>query len=103
MCAPINVGAIDPVGMTNASTMNARNTNARMNATRIDSIVSLTLPSWCWGLGVDGAAPAAVLAGEGLSSGIDGLSYAAADGRGRARRGEAGARAGSNKRKLSFA
>ena len=45
MWRPSSVGAIDPVGMTNASTMNARKTNARMNATRIDSIVSLTLPS----------------------------------------------------------
>src|SRR4051812_25239064 len=47
MCAPRSVGAIDPVGMTNASTTNARKTNARMKATRIDSIVSLMLPSWC--------------------------------------------------------
>src|SRR3982751_2615792 len=42
MCAPSSVGAIEPVGMTNASTTNARKTNARMNAIRIDSIVSLT-------------------------------------------------------------
>ena len=39
------IGAIDPVGMTNASTTNARNTNARMNAIRIDSIVSFTPPA----------------------------------------------------------
>src|SRR5687767_15315859 len=47
MCAPRSVGAIDPVGMTKASTTNARKMNARMKATRIDSIVSLTLPSFC--------------------------------------------------------
>src|SRR4051812_13817989 len=45
MCAPSSVGAIDPVGMTNASTTNARKMNAKMNATRIDSIVSLTFVS----------------------------------------------------------
>src|SRR5687767_5287885 len=45
MCAPRSVGAIDPDGMTNASTTNARKMNARMNATRIDSTVSLALPS----------------------------------------------------------
>ena len=43
-CAPYSVGAIDPVGITNASTTNARNTNARIKATTIDSIVSL-IPS----------------------------------------------------------
>src|SRR6478752_6775853 len=41
----MSVGAIDPVGITNASTTNARKTNARINATRIDSIVSLMLVS----------------------------------------------------------
>src|SRR5437870_5406004 len=45
MCAPSSVGAIEPVGMTNASTMNARKTKARMKATRIDSSVSLMLLS----------------------------------------------------------
>ena len=38
---------MDPVGMTNASTTNARKMNARMKATRIDSIVSLTLVPPC--------------------------------------------------------
>src|SRR2546427_12304484 len=41
MCAPSSVGAIEPEGITNASTTNARKTKARMKATRIDSIVSL--------------------------------------------------------------
>src|SRR5438132_6532280 len=41
----MSVGAIEPVGMTNASTTNARKTNASTKATRIDSIVSLTLVS----------------------------------------------------------
>ena len=44
MCAPSSVGAIEPVGMTKASTMKARKTKARMKATRIDSTVSLTPP-----------------------------------------------------------
>src|SRR3954471_9641927 len=57
MCAPSSVGAMEPVGMTKASTVNARKMNARMNATRIDSSVSLTLLSlgcdgeWVGGLG----------------------------------------------------
>src|SRR5258706_11092719 len=42
MCAPSSVVAIDPVGITNASTTNARNTNARIKAIRIDSMVSFT-------------------------------------------------------------
>src|SRR4051794_31740733 len=45
MCAPSSVGAIEPVGMTNASTTYARKMKARMNATRIDSMVSLMFPS----------------------------------------------------------
>src|SRR5262249_13490065 len=45
MCAPSSVGAIDPVGITNASTTNPRKMNARINATRIASTVSLMLPS----------------------------------------------------------
>src|SRR5947209_787898 len=45
--APIRVGPIEPVGMTKASTTNARKTKARMKATRIDSIVSFTFPSAC--------------------------------------------------------
>src|SRR5215207_7160312 len=52
MCAPSSVGAIDPVGITNASTTNARKMNARMNAIRIDSIVSFTPPSFD-GVGFD--------------------------------------------------
>src|SRR6185503_19333500 len=59
MCAPSRVGAIEPVGMTNASTTNARKMKARMKATRIDSSVSFTLP-WsclcrCAGLAATGA------------------------------------------------
>ena len=38
------MGAIDPVGMTNASTTKARKTNARIKAMTIDSMVSLTPP-----------------------------------------------------------
>jgi hypothetical protein len=53
MCAPSRVGAIEPVGMTNASTTKARKMNARMNATRIDSIVSLTLLSF-WEVDLEG-------------------------------------------------
>src|SRR6476660_8563494 len=45
MCAPSSVGAIEPVGMTNASTTKARKMNARMKATMIDSIVSLMFAS----------------------------------------------------------
>src|SRR5690606_31001513 len=37
---PSSVGAIDPVGMTNASASNVRNRNAKMNAITIDSTVS---------------------------------------------------------------
>jgi hypothetical protein len=39
-CAPFSVGAIDPVGITNASASNARNSSASVKATTIDSIVS---------------------------------------------------------------
>src|SRR5262245_22626669 len=39
-CAPISVGAIDPVGITNASTTNPRNTNASANAMITEMIVS---------------------------------------------------------------
>src|SRR6266700_2913561 len=46
---------MEPVGMTNASTTNARKMNARMKATRIDSTVSLTLLS-CAALPADFAA-----------------------------------------------
>src|SRR5690242_3442200 len=42
MCAPRSVVAIEPVGMTKASTTKARNTNARMKAIRMDSMVSFT-------------------------------------------------------------
>src|SRR2546428_14175043 len=45
MGAPSSVGAIEPVGMTNASTTKARKMNARMKATRIDSTVSFAPPS----------------------------------------------------------
>src|ERR1051325_1330661 len=41
MCAPSNVGAMEPDGMTKASTTKARKTKARMKATRMDSMVSL--------------------------------------------------------------
>jgi hypothetical protein len=40
LCRPISVGAIDPVGMTNASASNVRNKNASTNAITIDSTVS---------------------------------------------------------------
>jgi hypothetical protein len=43
--APSSVGAIEPVGMTNASTTNVRKMNARMKAIRIDSTVSRCPPS----------------------------------------------------------
>src|SRR5687768_15366943 len=61
--------------MTNASTMNARKMNARMNATRMDSIVSLTLLSPWPGLppglaGFDGLEAVAVLGGAVLSTAI---------------------------------
>jgi hypothetical protein len=48
------VGAIDPVGMTNASASNVRNRNASTKANRIDSIVSRALSfcfGFCFGLG----------------------------------------------------
>ena len=38
------MGAIEPVGITNASASNVRNTNARMNATATDSMVSRSEP-----------------------------------------------------------
>src|SRR4051812_3507409 len=66
MWAPSRVGAIDPVGITNASTTNARKMNARMNAIRIDSSVSFTPPS-C-GAGLDAAAE-----GSPVASGVAGL------------------------------
>ena len=40
MCRPINVGAIEPVGITNASASNVRNKNANTKAITIDSTVS---------------------------------------------------------------
>src|SRR5688572_2629489 len=64
MCAPSSVGAIEPVGMTNASTTNARKMNARMNATRMDSTVSLMFPSGCGRAGGLGGA------GEGDASAV---------------------------------
>src|SRR5438105_15623690 len=45
MCAPMSVGAIEPVGITNASTTNVRKMNASTNSIRIDSIVSLMFVS----------------------------------------------------------
>src|SRR4051812_21770842 len=76
MCAPISVGAIEPVGMTNASTTNARNTNARMNAIRIDSIVSFTPPSCLLGeAGASGFGGAGVSAGASVGMGADGTSH----------------------------
>src|SRR5213078_425665 len=41
MWPPSSVGAIEPEGMTKASTTKARKTKARMKATRMDSMVSL--------------------------------------------------------------
>ena len=38
----MSVGAIEPVGMTNASASNVRNKNASTNAMTIDSTVSRT-------------------------------------------------------------
>src|SRR5580658_1395331 len=40
LCSPSKVGAIDPVGMTNASASNVRNKNASTKAMAIDSMVS---------------------------------------------------------------
>src|SRR5215204_5623620 len=87
MCAPSSVGAIEPVGMTNASTTNPRKMNARMNAIRIDSIVSLMLPSLVSSVfagclaGTVGAAGALAVAAAGAdefagSSFIERKSYA---------------------------
>src|SRR5438046_1729000 len=60
----MSVGAIEPVGMTKASTTNARKMNANTKAMRIDSIVSFTPPPlWWWGWGGAGAGGAAVAAG----------------------------------------
>src|SRR6266545_4017179 len=41
-CAPRRVGAMEPVGMTKASTMNARNVRATIRAMMIASMVSIT-------------------------------------------------------------
>src|SRR3982751_3747034 len=59
---------MDPVGITNASTTKARKMKARMNATRIDSTVSLALPSSA----LDARrAAAAAAAGGGGRPGVD--------------------------------
>src|SRR3954468_10553305 len=79
MCAPSRVGAIDPVGMTNASTTKARNTNARMNATRIDSSVSLTLDA-AVGAGFSADAVIGIAAGAGRLGGGAGEERAASVG-----------------------
>src|SRR5262249_38210609 len=46
MCAPLSVGAIDPVGMMNASATNDRNTNAIAKAMITEMIVSFTDSLW---------------------------------------------------------
>ena len=46
MFLPNNVGAIEPVGMTNASAMKVRKSNASTKANAIDSSVSREV-SWC--------------------------------------------------------
>src|SRR5437016_447646 len=51
MWPPRSVGAMEPEGMTKASTTKARKTKARMKATRMDSMVSLTF-SFSWGFSV---------------------------------------------------
>src|SRR4051794_36520839 len=80
MWAPSSVGAIDPVGMTNASTTNARKMKARMNATRMDSIVSLTFPSgWAGLFDLAAAGPGAAPAEAGELSTVMGVSYAEAE------------------------
>src|SRR3954454_512137 len=55
LCRPINVGAIEPVGITNASASNVRNRNASTNAITIDSTVSRIACDWmgCAGAGAD--------------------------------------------------
>src|SRR5437868_14699278 len=74
MWAPSSVGAIEPVGMTNASTTNARKMNARMNATRIDSSVSFTLLSRTADTGLTGfAGPDGAGGGVGGYCGAGGL------------------------------
>ena len=46
--APRRVSAMLPVGMTNASTINALKTNAKMNAISRESIVSLKVRRAEW-------------------------------------------------------
>src|SRR5947207_2775779 len=45
LCRPSSVGAIEPVGITNASATKPRNNKARMTAIATDSIVSRQPPS----------------------------------------------------------
>src|SRR4051794_36317080 len=45
LCRPSSVGAIDPVGMTNASATNPRKNSPRITAIAIDSTVSRQPPS----------------------------------------------------------
>src|SRR5829696_7883960 len=74
MCAPSSVGAMEPVGMTNASTTKARKMKARMNATRIDSTVSLALPS-----SLPDARRAAATAAAGVGAGAARVARVAAE------------------------
>src|SRR5262249_52335943 len=67
-----SVDAIDPVGMTKASTTKARKIKARMKATRMDSRVSLTLLA-----SVSPALPRRAGAG-GLIAGVGGVGGAVA-------------------------
>src|SRR3954471_2326536 len=45
LCRPSSVGAIEPVGITNASATNPRNSSAKMTAIATDSTVSRQPPS----------------------------------------------------------
>src|SRR5687768_16422051 len=108
MCAPSSVGAIEPVGMTNASTTNARKMKARMNATRIDSTVSLTLPSWCGCAGgCAGVATESCGAGDGAAgraAGSAGMAvcYAVRGPEGRGEKSAAGLEAGGAGGRAAF-
>src|ERR1700691_346352 len=65
MWAPRSGGAMEPGGVTKASTMKARKMKARMKATRMDSMVSLMSEAATWGGGV--AVEAVETSGMGVS------------------------------------